>query len=162
MLLLRLSLRDPLSRCDPLSCVCFHSVASFLAVSLPLVTRLETQLFSLLATHSRCPLSGLRDRQRPRSLLYTQSEGWEDSGSPLSTSPRVPRPSPPVCSCSVSRFGLYKIFFYLEAFAHESTILSFPAPTCIAHPGAILLHDYWAIYDSPRPPFCMPYTIHYW
>ena len=56
-------------------------------------------------------------------------------------------------------FGLYKISFYFEAFVHESTILSFPAPTCIAHPGAILLHDYWAVYDPP-PTFCL-YAIHY-
>jgi len=31
---------------------------------------------------------------------------------------------------------------------HESTILSFPPPACIAHPGAILLHGYWTVYDS--------------
>jgi len=37
--------------------------------------------------------------------------------------------------------GLSKIFFHFGAFAHESTIVSFPAPTCIAHPGAVLLHD---------------------
>ena len=24
-----------------------------------------------------------------------------------------------------------------------------PPPTCIAHPGAILLHDYWTVYGSP-------------
>ena len=41
--------------------------------------------------------------------------------------------------------GLYNILFYFEASVHESTILSFPAPTCIAHPGAVLLHDYWAV-----------------
>jgi len=32
---------------------------------------------------------------------------------------------------------------------HESIILSFPPPICIARPGAILLHNYWAVYDSP-------------
>ena len=37
--------------------------------------------------------------------------------------------------------GLYKLFVYFEAIVHESTILSFPPPTCIAHPGATLLHD---------------------
>jgi len=37
--------------------------------------------------------------------------------------------------------GLHKIFVYLEAIVHESTILSFAPPTCIAPPGAILLHD---------------------
>ena len=37
--------------------------------------------------------------------------------------------------------GLYKIFVYFEAIVHESTILSCSPPTCIAHPGAILLHN---------------------
>jgi len=46
-------------------------------------------------------------------------------------------------------FGLYKRFVYFEAVVRESIILSFPPPTCIAHPGAILLHDYWRVYDSP-------------
>ena len=32
---------------------------------------------------------------------------------------------------------------------HESTICSSPPPTCIAHPGAIQLHNYWAVFDSP-------------
>jgi len=41
--------------------------------------------------------------------------------------------------------GLYKIFVYFEAVVHEPTILSFPTPTCIAHPGAILLHDDWTV-----------------
>ena len=46
---------------------------------------------------------------------------------------------------------------------HESIILSFTPPTCIAHPGAILLHDYWAVYDSPSdlPCACL-YTVQYW
>jgi len=38
--------------------------------------------------------------------------------------------------------SLYKIFVYVEAVVHESTILSFSPLTCIAHPGAIRLHDY--------------------
>jgi len=41
--------------------------------------------------------------------------------------------------------GLYKIFVYVEAVVHESTILSSPLPTCIAHPDAVLLHDYWTV-----------------
>jgi len=45
--------------------------------------------------------------------------------------------------------GLYKIFVYFEAVLHESTIFSFSPPTYNAHPGAILLHDYWTVYDSP-------------
>jgi len=45
--------------------------------------------------------------------------------------------------------GVYKIFVYFEAAVHESTIRSLPPPTCIAHPGAIRLHDYWIVYESP-------------
>ena len=41
--------------------------------------------------------------------------------------------------------GLYKMFVYVEAVVRESTILSFPPPTCIAHPAAILLHGYWTV-----------------
>jgi len=41
--------------------------------------------------------------------------------------------------------SLYKIFVYFEARVHESTILSPPLPTCIAHRGAALLHDYWTV-----------------
>ena len=41
--------------------------------------------------------------------------------------------------------GLYKIVIYFESFVHESIVLSFLEPTCIAHTVAILLHDYWAI-----------------
>jgi len=62
----------------------------------------------------------------------------------------------------VSDLGLYTIFFYFEAVVHESTILSFPAITCIAHPGAIRLRDYWAVYDPPsNTPFVCrtPYNI---
>jgi len=57
---------------------------------------------------------------------------------------------------------LYEILFYSEAVVHESTIFSIPPPTCIARPGAILLHDYWAVYDSPSGlPFvcCTSYNI---
>jgi len=32
---------------------------------------------------------------------------------------------------------------------HESIVLFFLPPTCIGHPVAILLHDYWAIYTPP-------------
>jgi len=54
--------------------------------------------------------------------------------------------------------GLYKIFVYFEAVVHESTILSSPPPTCIAHPGAIRLHDYWTVYDSPSDRSLVCYT----
>jgi len=45
--------------------------------------------------------------------------------------------------------GLYTRFVYLDADVHESTIRSLPRPPAFAHPSAILLHDYWAIYDFP-------------
>ena len=57
--------------------------------------------------------------------------------------------APPTQTGSRRQLGLYKIFVYFEAVLHESTILSFPPPTCISHPGAIQPHDYWTIYDSP-------------
>jgi len=58
--------------------------------------------------------------------------------------------------------NVYKIFVYLEGVAHESAILLFPPHSRIAHPGAILLHDYWTVYDSPSdlPFLCYtPYNI---
>ena len=36
--------------------------------------------------------------------------------------------------------------------------LLFPPPICIAHPGAIVLQDYWALYDSPSDFPCVCYT----
>ena len=45
---------------------------------------------------------------------------------------------------------------------HESTIFACPTPTCVAHPGAILLHDDWTVYDSlsDLPVVCYtPYKI---
>jgi len=53
--------------------------------------------------------------------------------------------------------GLYKIFVYVWAVVHESTIRAFPLPTCTAHPGAIRLHDYWAVYVSPSD---LPFTCY--
>jgi len=41
---------------------------------------------------------------------------------------------------------------YFEAVVHESTTLSSPLPTCIAHTVAIRLHDYWAIYHAASTP----------
>jgi len=55
-------------------------------------------------------------------------------------------------------FGLYKMFVHVEAVVHESTILSFPLPTCSAHPGALLLHDHHTVYDSPSAIPCVRYT----
>ena len=60
--------------------------------------------------------------------------------------PRLERIS---CSGHNMSLGLYKILVYFEAVVHESTILSFPPPTCIAHPGAMLLHNHWTVYDPP-------------
>ena len=56
------------------------------------------------------------------------------------------------------RLGLYKIFFYVSSFVHESIVLSFFRPACIAHAVAILVHDYWAIYDPPST--SLLYAIH--
>jgi len=55
--------------------------------------------------------------------------------------------------------SLYKMFVYFEAVASESesTILWFPPPTCIAHPGGIPLHDSWTVYDSPSDLPCVCY-----
>ena len=47
------------------------------------------------------------------------------------------------------QLGLYKIFVYFEAVVQESTILFFAPATCTAHPGAVLLHNYGSVYDSP-------------
>ena len=58
--------------------------------------------------------------------------------------------------------SLNKAFFDCGAVVHESTILSFLPPTYIADPGAILLHDYRAVYDSPsKLPFVCytPYNV---
>jgi len=55
----------------------------------------------------------------------------------------------------------YKIFFYFEAVVHKSTILSFPSPTCVAHPVAMLL-SLDRIRLRFRPPVCMLYTTQYW
>jgi len=55
----------------------------------------------------------------------------------------APAPSLP------SLLGLCNVFFYVQSFMHESIVLSFVRPACIAHIVAIRLHGYWAIYDSP-------------
>jgi len=60
-----------------------------------------------------------------------------------------------------SLITLYQIFVYFESFVHESTVLSFLPPPCIAHTVAILLHDHCAMYAPPphRPPLL--YAIHH-
>jgi len=45
--------------------------------------------------------------------------------------------------------ALYKILLYFSSFVHESIVLSFFRPACIAHTVAIVLHGYWAIYNPP-------------
>jgi len=71
----------------------------------------------------------------------------------------------PINTCAesrISRFGLYKIFYVCEAFLHATTILSFAAQTYIAQPDALLLCDYWAVYNPPSGPPCVcntPYHI---
>jgi len=59
------------------------------------------------------------------------------------------------------RVGLHRIFFHCEAL-HSSIIYVLPPTICIAHTGAIPLHDYCETYDLPRPSFRMPYTTQYW
>jgi len=54
---------------------------------------------------------------------------------------------------------LHKIVFHLEACMHKSIILVLPSPACIAHNSVLLLHDYCAVYDPPRPP--PAYAIHH-
>jgi len=56
--------------------------------------------------------------------------------------------------------GLHKIFVHFEAFMHEPTTPSLPPPACIAHLGAILLHDYWTVYDSPSDLPFVCYTLY--
>jgi len=48
--------------------------------------------------------------------------------------------------------GLYEVLVHFEAYAHESTILLLPPPTCITRTIAILVHVYCAIYDAPSTP----------
>jgi len=66
----------------------------------------------------------------------------------------------PLChlfSERIEELGLYKICVYFEAVVHKSTILSLYPLTCIAQPGAILLHDYWTVYNSP---FELPFVCY--
>jgi len=58
------------------------------------------------------------------------------------------------------RLGLYKIFVYFEAVVHKPIIISFTPPTCNSHPGAVLLHGYWTVYDSPSDLLFVSYTLY--
>jgi len=60
------------------------------------------------------------------------------------------------------RVGLYQVFVSHEAAVHESIILSFFRPACIAHTIVILLHDYCTKCNAPRPSFCVSHHIQYW
>jgi len=66
-------------------------------------------------------------------------------------------PLPPIPTLYL--LDLYKKFDYFEAFVHESTILSPPAQTYIAHPGALLLRDYGQ--HTTPPPISRVYAIHH-
>ena len=59
---------------------------------------------------------------------------------------RVPVTNSPVTNSFVLDAGCH-LAFAKYCVVHESTILLFLPPTCIAHPGAVLLHNYWAVYD---------------
>jgi len=61
-------------------------------------------------------------------------------------------------TCMYLCVGLDKIFVYFETVVHESPILSFPPPTCIAYPGTIPLHAHWTVYNSPSHLPCVCYT----
>ena len=106
-------------------------------------------------------------RANPTQTAYahprrrTQAQGQPHPYSLLYCHTPSPHPySPPPLYCHTPMFGLYKIFFYFESFVHESTMLSFPLPTCIAHPGAMPLAR---LLGSLRAPSDLPlYTIHYW
>jgi len=90
-------------------------------------------------------------------VLNTYEAAWQPAYRRCHVNPkavtevRICLPPPP-------RLGLNKIFFYLAAFAHESTVFYCLPPICIAHTSAILLHDYCAIYDTPSTPLL--YAIH--
>jgi len=72
------------------------------------------------------------------TLLATTVNVLRDRQVRFVASQRVEAPAPPALA-----FTRYS--FYFEAFVHESTILTCPPPTCIAHPSAILLHEDWTV-----------------
>jgi len=49
------------------------------------------------------------------------------------------------------------LYAIVSSFVHESIVLAFFWLSCIAHTVALLLHDYWAIYD---PPLDLPFVCH--
>jgi len=60
-------------------------------------------------------------------------------------------------------FGLYKIFFYLEAAVHESILFCANAPFVWApYPPPCIAHTLARYIVFSRPPFIAIYTIHYW
>jgi len=65
-------------------------------------------------------------------------------------------PPPPVC------WRLHDIVLLRGLWARINPLLIAPLPTRIAHTIALLLHDYCTLYDSLRPPLCMPHTIQCW
>jgi len=61
-----------------------------------------------------------------------------------------------------SWFGLFKIFVHSFVCVQESIIPSLPPPIRTTHTTAIVLRDFCAMYEPPRPSFYVPYTIQYW
>jgi len=59
----------------------------------------------------------------------------------------------------VRHIDRYKTFVHFKAFVHESIILCYSLPICIADTIATPLHDYCAIYDLPVTPLL--YAIHH-
>jgi len=82
-----------------------------------------------------------------KSLCQLSSKRFEDNWHRDLVSPTSQRLPAIYFRCG---FGPYKIFFHFKAFVHESILLCFPSPTCIAHTIAILGHGCFAI-EYPPP-----------
>ena len=94
----------------------------------------------------------------PRACVPQLGKGYATNPATTANSPSSlttnPSPSPP--------WPLQDIRS-LQSFLALVNPPGIAPPACIAHTIAILLHDFWAIYDLPsRPPFGMSYTILYW
>ena len=108
--------------------------------------------------------SWTRERRRRRWRWATSSPSWPPA-SATSASTRTRAPRAPCYATRVSRTATawpIQDILLLRGFCARFNHLSFPAPTCIGHPDAILLHDYWAVYDPPSGLPCVchtPYNI---
>jgi len=75
--------------------------------------------------------------------------------------PFPPSPVSELTSLYLPFIGLYQIFVYFEAFAHESNIL-LPLPYLHCQHYCNTIRTTIAQCTTlPRPPFCMPYAIQY-